>query len=81
MAEFRINTPIFTAVVPDVQYGRSLKDFLEESPIDPGVYPAMVEGYFVILRFLKTGNYWIHSWAGAPREVPRALFLRTVIPN
>jgi hypothetical protein len=74
MRDFRINTPIFSAVVPDVQYGRSLKDFLEESPIDPGVYPAMVEGYFVLLRFLETGNYWVHSWASGPRETTGPYF-------
>jgi hypothetical protein len=73
---FRIVTPIFTAIVPDVQYGRSIKDFLE-SPVAPGSYPAMVEGYFVMIRFKppppKGGHpkdgYWIHSWASAPREV------------
>ena len=47
---FRIVTPIFTAVIPDVQYGRSIKDFLE-SPVAPGSYPAMVEGYFVMIKF------------------------------
>jgi hypothetical protein len=69
---FRIVTPIFTAVVPDVQYGRSIKDFLE-SPVAPGSYPAMVEGYFVMIKFdrphPKEGGYWVHSWASAPREV------------
>lgn len=67
MEEFRIVTPIFTAVVPDAQYGRSIKDFLEDSPIPPGSYPALVEGYFVMLRF-GPGSYWVHSWASAPRE-------------
>jgi hypothetical protein len=67
MRDFRITTPIFTAVVPDVQYGRSIKDFLE-SPVAPGSYPAIVEGYFVMLKFGE-GTYWVHSWASAPREV------------
>jgi hypothetical protein len=63
---------VFTAVVPDVQYGRSIKDFLE-SPVAPGSYPAMVEGYFVMITFdpphPESGGYWVHSWASAPREV------------
>jgi hypothetical protein len=65
--DFRITTPVFTAVVPDVQYGRSIKDFLE-SPVPPGTYPATVEGYFVMLKF-RPGTYWVHSWASAPREI------------
>jgi hypothetical protein len=72
LAPFRFVTPIFTAVVPDVQYGRSVKDFLE-SPVAPGSYPALVEGYFVMIQFYgkhpEEGGYWIHSWASAPREV------------
>jgi len=67
MTDFRIITPIFPAVVPDVQYGRSIKDFLEDSPIPPGTYSAMVDGYFVILKFTP-GRYWVHSRASAPRE-------------
>jgi hypothetical protein len=73
MHDFRIISPIFTAVVPDTAYGRSLKDFLEESPLEPGTYPAMVEGYFVMLRF-GPGSYWVHSWASAPREVQGPYF-------
>jgi hypothetical protein len=67
MDNFRIATPIFTAVVPETQYGRSIKDFLEDTPILPGSYPALVEGYFVMLKFWP-GSYWVHSWASAPRE-------------
>jgi hypothetical protein len=55
-------------VVPDTPYGTSLKDFLEEGQISPGVYPSMVDGYFVMLK-LKKGRYWVHSWASAGREV------------
>lgn len=72
MSDFRFVTPIFNAVIPDVEYGRSIKDFLEV-PVVPGNYPAMVEGYFVMLRFTK-GTYWIHSWASAPREVTGPYF-------
>ena len=68
MENFRIATPIFTAIVPEAPYGTSIKDFLEDSPIPPGSYPALVEGYSVILKFTKTGSYWIHAWASAPRE-------------
>ncbi len=67
MEDFRITTPIFTAVVPEAPYGTSIKDFLEEGPIPAGTYPAMVDGYFVILRF-NPGSYWVHSWASAGRE-------------
>lgn len=67
MSRFRINTPVVQAVVPEAQYGRSAKDFIEEAPVAPGVYAAMVDGYFVMLRF-KKGTYWIHSWASGPRE-------------
>jgi hypothetical protein len=67
-SDFRIATPIFTAVVPEAPYGTSLKDFLESPPLSPGSYPAMITGYFVMLKF-EPGNYWIHSWASAGREV------------
>jgi hypothetical protein len=70
--DFRIVTPVFTAVVPDVEYGRSIKDYLEV-PVIPGNYPAMVDGYFVMLRF-TTGTYMIHSWASAPREATGPYF-------
>ena len=68
MEHFRITTPIFTAVVPETEHGRSVKDFLEH-PISPGIYPAIVEGYFVMLTFEAGYYYWVHSWASAPREV------------
>jgi hypothetical protein len=67
MARFRIRTPMFSTVVPETPYGTSLKDFLEDSPISPGTYASMVDGYFVLLR-LNRGSYWIHSWASAGRE-------------
>lgn len=73
MRNFRIVTPVFTAVVPDAPLGESIKDFLEDSPITPGSYPALVEGYFLMIRFLP-GNYWVHSWASAPRERARPYF-------
>jgi hypothetical protein len=67
-SDFRIATPIFQAVVPDAPYGVSLKDFLEDGPVQPGFYPAMVTGYFVMLKFGR-GSYWVHSWASAGREI------------
>jgi hypothetical protein len=79
MGDFRIATPIFPAVVPDAPFGTSIKDFLEDSPIAPGSYPALVEGYFVMLKFdlgkeRKSRRYWVHSWASAPRERARPYF-------
>ena len=69
--DFRVSTPIFTAVVPESDYGRSNRDFLEESVV-PGHYPAMVEGYFVLIKFKRPpangGSYFVHTWASAPRE-------------
>ena len=73
MLPYRVRTPIVTAVVPDAAYGRSVKDFIEEGPIEPGTYPAMLEGYFVMLRFTQ-GTYWVHSWASAPRETTGTYF-------
>jgi hypothetical protein len=74
MDDFRIVTPIFTAIIPEVEYGRSVKDFLE-IPAISGSYPVMVEGYFVMLKFKShTNSYWIHSWASAPREATGPYF-------
>jgi hypothetical protein len=66
MKRFRIMTPIFTAIVPEADYGRSVKDFLEES-FAPGTYPAIVEGYFILVE-LDPGDHLINSHASAPRE-------------
>ena len=66
--DHRIVTSVFTAVVPDTAYGRSVKDFLE-MPLAPGSYPAIVDGYFVLLRFEEAGTYLIHSYAHAGREI------------
>ncbi len=66
--KFRIMTSIFPAIVPDADYGRSVKDFLDES-LPPGQYAAIVEGYFVLLKDFPPGQtYLIHSRASAPRE-------------
>lgn len=68
MKKFRILTSIFTVVVPEADYGRSIKDFLEVS-VTPGHFPAIVEGYFVLLKNFKPGyTYIIHSRASAARE-------------
>lgn len=67
--EYRVRTPIFTALVPDSPYGTSRKDFLEEGQIPPGSYPAMVDGYFVMLSNLEPGEYWVHSWSSAGQDV------------
>lgn len=77
LRNFRVSTPVFPAVVPEADYGRSVKDFLEES-ITPGLYPAMAEGYFVLLKFNKSPengrSYFIHSFASAPRETKGPYF-------
>lgn len=67
---FRISSPIFTAVVPEAPYGTSVKDFLEEGSISPGSYPAVIAGYFVMLKFpAREASYWVHSFASSGREV------------
>jgi hypothetical protein len=66
LSEFRIITPIFTAVIPKTEPGRSLKDFLGH-PMPSGNYPAMVQGYFVMLHF-EPGVYWVHAWGIAPPD-------------
>lgn len=66
MEQFRTSTPIFTAVVPDTDYGRSAKDFLEMH-FPPGQYPVIVEGYFILIRFGR-GRYQVNSRAKAGRE-------------
>ena len=67
MREFRTQTNIFTALVPESDYGTSVKDFLEEE-IVPGEYAAHVDGYFVLLKF-EPGTYILHSRVSAGREV------------
>lgn len=68
MKKFRILTSIFTVVVPEADYGRSIKDFLEVS-VSPGHFPAIVEGYFVLLKNFTPGyTYTIHSRASSGRE-------------
>ena len=68
MKKFRILTSIFTVVVPEADYGRSIKDFLEVS-VTPGHFPAIVEGYFVLLKNFTPGyTYTIHSRASSGRE-------------
>lgn len=68
LKKFRILTSIFTAIVPEADYGRSIKDFLELS-VSPGQYAAIVEGYFVLLKNFSAGQtYLIHSRASSGRE-------------
>jgi hypothetical protein len=69
MTRFRILTPVFTTVVPDIEYGRSLRDFLEDE-VPPGYFPAVVEGYFLLVKFnARKTPYILHSLAKAGREV------------
>jgi hypothetical protein len=66
MTDFRIMSSVFPAVIPEADYGTSVKDFLEMTH-PPGHYPALVEGYFLMLQF-KPGDYYVHSRASSPRE-------------
>jgi hypothetical protein len=68
MRDFRVATSVFTAVVPEADYGRSIKDFLEMD-LPSGHYPAIVEGYFVLIKFTEPGTYVVYSYASAPREL------------
>jgi hypothetical protein len=67
MHDFRIASPVFTAVVPEADYGRSIKDFLEMD-LPSGHYPTIVDGYFVLIQFTQPGTYIVSSYASAPRE-------------
>jgi len=60
MKDYRIETQIFTAVIPDSTDGSSFKDFVQ-NPLPGGNFPAVVDGYFYLLNDLKKGNYFIHS--------------------
>ena len=87
MDQFRFTTPLFTAVVPQAPYGISMKDFLEEGSIASGTYSAMLDAYFVMIKFHPPQNeaeaevsktYWIHSWASAGRE-PRGPYFSELL--
>jgi hypothetical protein len=68
MSNFRILTPVFPSIIPEIDYGRSLRDFLEDE-ILPGNYPTVVEGYFILVKFKTPKTYLLHSLAKAGREV------------
>jgi hypothetical protein len=68
MRDFRIATPVFTAVVPEADYGRSVKDFLQMD-IPSGHYPTIVDGYFVLIKFKEPATYYIYSYASSGREI------------
>jgi hypothetical protein len=69
--KFRIVTPLFTAVFPETDYGRSLKDMLEMN-VSAGHYPTIVEGYVVMIKFKLVKEdqktHYIHSMASAGHE-------------
>lgn len=68
MRDFRIATPVFTAVVPEADYGRSAKDFLQME-LPSGHYPTIVEGYFILIKFTAPGTYYVYSYASSGREI------------
>lgn len=73
MMDFRVATSVFTAIVPDTDYGRSLGAFLEEEVL-PGQYAALVEGFFLLIRFNREATYRVYSAASAGREVKGSYF-------
>lgn len=60
MSDYRIETQIFTVVIPESSQNSSFKDFIQ-NPLPPGSFPAVVDGYFYLLRGLQKGHYYIHS--------------------
>lgn len=67
MRDFRVATSVFTAVVPETDYGRSIKDFLQME-LPSGHYPTMVDGFYVLIKFNDPGTYVVYSYANAGRE-------------
>lgn len=62
MGDYRFETPVFQLMVPDAEYGKSYKDFVEY-PVEAGSFPAVGCGYFLLLKDLVPGQYTIHSHA------------------
>jgi hypothetical protein len=60
MKEYRVETQVFTLVLPDTEYGSSFKDLIQ-NPLPSGNFPAVVDGYFFLLTGLQKGHYYIHS--------------------
>jgi hypothetical protein len=80
MTRFRILTPVFTTVVPDIEYGRSLRDVLEDD-VPPGQFATVVEGYCLLVKFNppKTPKtYVLHSLAKAGHE-QRGLYTAEIL--
>ena len=59
--EYLIETPIFTIFLPNIEYGRSLKDYMEE-PLPSGTFNCVTAGYFLLVK-LTIGLHVIHSYA------------------
>lgn len=78
MTRFRILSSVFTTVVADIEYGRSLRDILEDE-VPPGHFPTVVEGYFLLVIFnARKTPYVLHSLAKAGREV-RGLYSSEIL--
>jgi hypothetical protein len=67
MTRFRILSPVFTTIVPEIGYGRSLRDILEDD-VPPGHFPTVVEGYCLLVKFNTPKKYSLHSLAKAGHE-------------
>lgn len=59
---YRVETPLFQLMIPDTEFGASLKDFME-IPYKPGIYNSVADGYFVLLKDLKKTAYVIHCYS------------------
>jgi hypothetical protein len=57
-----IESPLFTLMVPDVEYGKSLKDYVDY-PLTSGLNQSVGTGYFFLIRFHEEGLHVIHSYA------------------
>lgn len=71
LENFRFTTSVFTVKIPEAEYGTSMKDYLDVH-IPPGDYPALVEGYFVILHKWNVDKndktFILHSRAIGPSD-------------
>jgi hypothetical protein len=62
LLKYRVETPLFQLMVPEAEFGSSLKDFME-IPYKPGAYNSIADGYFVLLKGLAVKEYTIHSYS------------------
>jgi hypothetical protein len=61
MNQYLIESPTFSIFLPNVEKGRSLKDYMEE-PLPSGIFHCVTSGYFLLIK-LVVGKHVIHSYA------------------